>query len=433
MLRWSTSADVERIAECVGLAFGGKDGPDGDLEDLTRRFMRGDYPFMGPADFVLVEDTSLPKVPVVACACYLREEWDFDGISIPVARPEIVGTLREYRRRGLIRAIFGLLHDRAATDGTLLQGITGKRYFYRQFGYEYALDLGARVQLPVALITDLPAEEQEPYRLRQATTADLGSIADCYRQNRGNSLVSLRIPDEFWSYNLGAEENADPLHNYFRVRVVEDRAGRFCGAVLLPYGRNDENYSLHLAVFPSSSNLHLIAPSLIRELRRIAEHVPARKPDVPLRMLSLGLGRDDPLRQVLPKQWMPEAVPPYAWYLRIPDIPAFLQHIAPVLDARLAASPFAGFCGTIAVDLYRFGVQLTFDNGRLASARDCDLTADPNPAKAGLPPLVIIPLLVGYRSLAELRSSYPDAWANDDTQELLDALFPKRPSHLIDL
>ena len=34
--------------------------------------------------------------------------------------------------------------------------------------------------------------------------------------------------------------------------------------------------------------------------------------------------------------------PPYAWYVRVPDMPAFLRHIAPVLEARLGGIDHAG-------------------------------------------------------------------------------------------
>ncbi len=72
----------------------------------------------------------------------MRQTWEYDGITFPVGRPEAVATKVAYRNRGLIRAIFGLLHARCDERGDLAVGITGIYYYYRQFGYEYALDLG---------------------------------------------------------------------------------------------------------------------------------------------------------------------------------------------------------------------------------------------------------------------------------------------------
>lgn len=39
---------------------------------------------------------------------------------------------------------------------------------------------------------------------------------------------------------------------------------------------------------------------------------------------------------------LPHAPHPYAWYLRLPDPSAFLHHIKPVLERRLAESVAAG-------------------------------------------------------------------------------------------
>ncbi len=53
--------------------------------------------------------------------------------------------------------------------------------------------------------------------------------------------------------------------------------------------------------------------------------------------------------------------------------------------------------------------------------------------KAGFPPLVFLQLLFGYRSLHELRSIYPDVFAEGEAASVLEALFPKRLSSLIPL
>jgi len=198
VLRWSTSDDVDRLAACMARAFGKPGEPDLSLARMVRRYMRGDYPFMSPADFALVEDTSRSDRPVVAGACYLREEWTYDGIPLPVGRPEIVGSDPDYRNGGLVRAVFDLIHERAAAERTLLQGITGIEYFYRQFGYEYALDLGGGVRVPIESIPGRAADEPEPYRVRKAVPDDVDAIDACYRCEQNASLIGLRMPREFW-------------------------------------------------------------------------------------------------------------------------------------------------------------------------------------------------------------------------------------------
>jgi len=39
---------------------------------------------------------------------------------------------------------------------------------------------------------------------------------------------------------------------------------------------------------------------------------------------------------------LPDERKPYAWYIRVPDLPAFIRRIKPVLEKRLALSEEQG-------------------------------------------------------------------------------------------
>ena len=64
-----------------------------------------------------------------------------------------------------------------------------------------------------------------------------------------------------------------------------------------------------------------------------------------MRELSFSLGRTHPLNAVLAPSLAPITELPYAWYVRVPDLLAFLQLITPALERRLANSPAAGYSG----------------------------------------------------------------------------------------
>ena len=70
----------------------------------------------------------------------ISQTWTYDGIAFGVGRPELVGTAPAYRRRGLVRTQFEVLHQRSAERHERLQAITGIPWYYRQFGYEMALN-----------------------------------------------------------------------------------------------------------------------------------------------------------------------------------------------------------------------------------------------------------------------------------------------------
>ena len=120
--------------------------------------------------------------------------------------------------------------------------------------------------------------------------------------------------------------------------------------------------------------------------------------------------------------------PPYAWYVRVKDLPAFLMHIAAALEKRLAASPVAGYTGEIKLDFYRGGLRMVFEQGRLTAAENWRTQDFEEHVSGGYPPLVFLQLLFGHRSVEELRHAMPDAWVSSEAKPVLKALFPTRPS-----
>ena len=59
----------------------------------------------------------------------------------------------------------------------------------------------------------------------------------------------------------------------------------------------------------------------------------------------------------------------YEWQLRIVDVPRLLRHLAPVLEQRLADSPFAGLTENVLLNLYREAYELRFSMECCARSR----------------------------------------------------------------
>ena len=121
-----------------------------------------------------------------------------------LGRPEYVATLPEYRNRGLIRTLLEMIHARSAERGDLVQAITGIRYYYRQFGYEYALDLGGARRIYVPAIPAMKEGKSAAYRLRRATEDDAAHMLALYNQRRAGSLVWSEMTEERWRYYVSA-------------------------------------------------------------------------------------------------------------------------------------------------------------------------------------------------------------------------------------
>ena len=95
----------------------------------------------------------------------------------------------------------------------------------------------------------------------------------------------------------------------------------------------------------------------------------------------------------------------------MPDLPAFLLHIAPSLEDRLARSIAPGYTGELKLSFYRQGLRLVFDAGRLATVETWRPRHE-DQGSAAFPGLTFLQLLFGYRTLDELQAAFTDCWVD---------------------
>ncbi len=431
ILRWSTVEDTEKIAQLVGLVF--RDKESDPLNEAfmgeIRELMSGKHPLMGSGDYGLIEDTSKEGSPVVACTCLYLNHWEYEGIPFRMGQPEIVGTHPEYRNKGLIRALFEMVHARSEARGDMVQAITGIPHFYRQFGYEYVLDLDGKRVVYTSQIPKAKEGEAEAYTLRNATAEDVPTIQHIYSYRRMIGVVTSDVPDDYWLFET--QRVGDQLQKLPRLQMIVDAEERVYGYAFVAAGRGSKgaNFAvLSLDTLPGV-NLRAMMPSLLREFQRYGSQVPVRRVQggVPLSQISFNFGRTHPFYEVLGNlATFYEA--PYAWYVRVHDIPAFIKHIAPVLERRLERSVVADYTGELKIDLYRGGLRLVFEHGELTTAEPWRVPVYDSNAGAGCPALVFLQLLFCHRSLDELRRMFPDVWVEGDTELVLKALFPPQVS-----
>lgn len=431
VLRLATPADIEALAafnECVLLE---DDEPPRSVAAWTRDLMSGRHPATTAADFVIVEDTKTAKI--VSSICLIPQVWTYEGISFPVGRPELVATDPAYRRRGLVRSIFGAIHALSAAYGHLVQGITGIPWFYRQFGYEYALPLGGGRKLNVSDVPALKADETEPYQIRRATEEDIPTLIRLYARQCADKLVTTLIDGDRWRYILSGHSQGSI--QTLRVSCICNGGGRVVGYYLTPTFLWGSQLSMFEIVVEEDISLRSALPTVTRALKAQGEAyaTDAGPEKNTLTAIRFSLGLEHPAYEALDARLGP-LQPPYGWYIRVPDLPAFIRHIAPVLEQRLANSVMSGFSGELKVTFYRGGLRLVFEQGKLVEATDWQAPgSNERWDGAGFPPLVFLQLLFGHRSLKELRYAFPDCWASEEPTLLLNALFPKRTSWVVPL
>ncbi len=431
LLRWSTAVDTERLAQFYSMVFREREQepPNARVMAWTRDMLSGRHPLIGQDCFALVEDTATGAV--VAATCLLSEAWEYDGVRFPVGRPEIVCSLPEYRRRGLVREVIRLIHARSRAQGHLADVITGIPWYYRQFGYEYAVEMQGSIRLPVTEIPAAKAGEPEPFALRPATQDDIPAVARLYDEERAGSPVSTPVDARYWRWAI---TECDPAGDSFlRVFMLEDAGGQVAGYAMTGMGVWQGGLSLYALWMRAGVWLGAL-PATLRALQRIGE-AEASAPDAsaPFRALRVSLPQAHPAHAALRAiMRLPEPSDPYAWYVRVADLPALMRTLAPALERRLAASPFAGYTGELTLDFYRSGLRMDWREGRMAEVADWQKPVWGEPS-AGFPPGVFLQLLFGYRGLSELRHAFPDVWAEGTAKALLPALFPRRESWVLPL
>lgn len=426
ILRRATPKDAEAVAELQSRAQSemGWDTPDERLRLWIRDLFSGAHPTFRAEDFTVVEEVRTGAI--VSSMCLISQTWRYGNVPFGVGRPELVATHPDYRKQGLVRAQFEAVHALSAERGELVQVITGIPWYYRQFGYEMALNLyGSRMGY-APHVPALKEEQTEPFRLRPAIEADVPFILAVDEAARSRSLLSCVRDAALWRYELaGRSPEACEQRQW---RIIETPEGESVGflahlSVLWQKAISVTAYELRAGV-----SWLAVTPSVVRYLWNYGAQAATyfASEERVCKSFGFSLGETHPAYEVF-SAGLPRIQPPYAWYVRVPDLPAFLRHITPVLEARLAQSVAAGHTETLTIGFYCSGLQLTFERGRLTEIAPWEPQVR-NTGAAEFPDLTFLQLVFGYRSLAELRHAFADCGASPEATVLLNALFPKQPS-----
>ena len=426
IMRHSRREDADRLAAfIVRIHSNGTESDSRALDAWTRDLLSGEHPTFDPGDFTVVEDHHSGEV--VSCLNLISQTWSYAGIPFGVGRPELVGTLPEYRRRGLIRKQFEEIHRWSQKRGELVQGITGIPYYYRQFGYEMAINLGGGRYGSTGDVPSLGKDQAELFQIRLAEKKDIPFILQVMAWGDQRYPVASQWTPELMAYEISGKREFDV--NRRQLLIIETLAGEPVGFFGHPAGQlwGSKLAASVYELAPGVSWLD-VTPSVARYLLAAGREL-AQSMGENCQGIQLALGEDHPAYQVFSHR-LPGIHKPYAWYIRVPDLPAFLTRIGPALEKRLEKSACCGFSGEVRLGFYRSGVCLGFDRGRLVTVASLGAT-ELDPIGAAFPGLTFLQLLFGYRSLDELRYAYPDCYADPDrVTPLLNALFPRATSNI---
>ncbi len=374
------------------------------VQGLTCAKLLAHHPTMCWDDFFFVEDTQTGAM--VSCICLIPWRCRFGEVDLRVAMLEMVATHPDYRHRGLVRRQIEHFHDVVAQQGFDLCIIEGIPYYYRQFGYAYALDHWASDGLALARVPD--GDGAAVLRVRAATLDDVDRLQHFYTDTMCKlALWTTRTP-AYWRYLLAGAWS--PLH------VIEDaNRGAPRGYFVGWRTRTGAHVEEH-GVPDAGTALALLQWCQAHSAGELILGWPA---DSPLVALARTLGSS---RRHADQ-----------WLLRAVDLPQLLQKLAPVLAARLAGSPYAGLTATLTINLYRQAYALRFEAGALMGVDTLGFVDASMGADGGdlcIPPDAFMRLLLGYRTLDELTDAWPDIVVRPARRHLLATLWPRQNSYI---
>ena len=163
---------------------------------------------------------------VVSTATLLDETVRVGDVVLPAGQVELVATDTGYEGRGLVRALMGWAHDRSRDRGHLLQVMIGIPYFYRLFGYEYAIDIPrARALRESPRPGPGPRDVRRGSILREATTADIPALVALQEAAQAPYDVAMPHPEERWRWLLAHEGSTTRVLERDGVVVASARTG----------------------------------------------------------------------------------------------------------------------------------------------------------------------------------------------------------------
>ena len=395
-----TEEEAVRVAALNGEIHGPTEG------EAVRRWLLEGHPQIRREGWLYVEDEETGEA--VATLSLMPLSWRYGPVSLPVAELGFVATRPAYRKRGLQRALADAFDRIALASGYALAAIEGIPFFYRQFGYEYALPLFD--SLYTWQPDQIPAGGPEGFSVRRAEPADIPVLAELYRQHSASLAITTERSEAMWRYLVEA-----PEATLFRMQLsMQERDGQMVGYLgLAPSG-----WANRLTVMELSADRQdaiLAALQFAGEQAQAGEHE-AIGLQLPAGHAACVLSRYRGIKEERP----------YGWQIKVLDGRRFLETIAPALEERLAGSPLRGITEELVLNLYRERVALRIEDGRVSSF-------NPQPeaeADASVPPAVATQLWMGYQSFAALDDWHRDVWAKDEKRHLLDMLFPPAEAHI---
>jgi predicted N-acetyltransferase YhbS len=321
-------------------------------------------------------------------------------VQLPAGQVELVSTDTAYEGRGLVRALMGWAHERSAARGHVVQVMIGIPYFYRLFGYEYAVDI------PQPRTVTPPPGSAPPGTLRRARPDDLPAVTAMHDAVQSGVDVAMphSAPRRRWLLE----------HDGSTTWVVERDGAPVATARTQP-PEDDGVLAAEVAAVDEDA------------ARTLLHHLAAIVPGGELQVVD----RAGAVGAVAPADGPGDGRDAEQYYVRIPDDGVLLDRLRPVLWQRLLESGLDRTGRDLVISTFGRHHRLAVQDGGLGAPVTGGTMQAPGVAGGmAVAPDQLGALLFGPLGVVGLTRRNPDVYPGRD-RELYDALFPPLTSDLL--
>lgn len=332
---------------------------------------------------------------VVSTALLLDETLRLGDVALPAGQVELVATHRGHEGRGLVRALMGWAHERSAARGQILQVMIGIPYFYRLFGYEYAIDIPSAHPLaepPANVGGDVGVT------LRRAEPHDIPALTALQDDAQRVADVAMPHPPARWTWLLA--------HDATTTWVLE-REGSVVASART--GPPDEDVVVAEAAAATAAEADELLRALMRELAADLRLV--HRPGT-----TTGEAWGDRLG--------PAPSQAQQYYLRLPAPERILDALRPVLHRRLVDAGVDRVGKDVVLSTFGRHYRMAVTTDGLGPVSVGGPMQSPGSAGgAGVAPDHLGALIFGARGMQGLAQIRADVYPGPDA-ELFSTLFP---------
>lgn len=340
------------------------------------------------------------KNKYVAILCLLEVPVKYGDINIKAAEYGVAGTLEEYQGQGINSKLTKLFLEKSKKLGYNFLIIEGIPYFYRKYGFNYAVamnkekliiknkefNIGAKINIRKASLKDIDFLEKEN---------DKSSRIYNLVKYKDRKILKAQIK------NYKSEVTAKDYY------IIEEKNKKI-GYLTLNKGKNNEI----LDITPDLSFFHY-------------ENILGYFKEKGYEEVITDLKEPNKFIKYI-KRLGSKNIWNYAYQIKIPDEFLFLNKIKPVLEKRIENSIFANEKINLNYKNFREIIQLKIDKGKIKIDK---YKLGEKEGDFALIPQGAVKLFTGDKTINEITYFLDDCYVKDEYRDLVNILFPELKSH----